>query len=248
MSKNWLGLEGKRVLLLGAGGFGSEITKSFLEEGAEIYVVDRQLVSPLQELSETLYLHYESRDLSSKQDCVSVVDSALEFLGGIDIFVYAIGVNNRQSLIEITEQDYRTIQLVNTEICLWLAQALLITMKENGGKMVFFSSVSAFLAHPNHGAYAASKGALNQLFKVMAVEWAKYGICVNAVAPGYAITPLTSKYLEVGNHYKELVSKVPMGRLASVSDVVGSVLFLSSERSNYVTGHTIIIDGGRTLD
>jgi NAD(P)-dependent dehydrogenase (short-subunit alcohol dehydrogenase family) len=247
-NSDWLGLAGKRVLQIGAGGFGGAIAKGFIDEGAHVYVVDQQEISPLLHSGDSSVLCYEARKIASKDDCDSVVKNALGVLGGIDIFVYAIGVNNRVPITEISVEDYRRIQLINTEICLWTAQALFPHIKNSGGKLVFFSSVSAFLAHPHHGAYAASKGAITQLLKVMAIEWAEYGICVNAVAPGYAITPLTQKHLEQGNHYEELVSKVPMGRLASIDDVVGPVLFLSSERSAYITGHTIVIDGGRMLD
>ncbi len=245
---DWLELTGKRVLLIGAGGFGAEIAKGFINGGARVYVVDQLDISPFLHSGSSSVLFYEARKISSKDDCELVVKNAVNVLGGIDIFVYAIGVNNRVPIIEISVEDYRRIQLINTEICLWIAQALFPHIKDSGGKLVFFSSVSAFLAHPHHGAYAASKGAITQLLRVMAIEWAEYGITVNAVAPGYARTPLTQKHLEQGNHYEELVSKVPMGRLASIEDVVGPVLFLSSKRSDYITGHTIVIDGGRMLD
>lgn len=247
LTNQWLGLANKRVLLVGAGGFGSEIARALLDEGSQIYIVDKQTNLDL-ESSSLGKFGYESRELTNQEDCLAIVENAAEFLGGLDIFIYALGVNNRVSIDKITTEDYRRIHLINLELGLWLAQGVHHKMIGRGGKMVFFSSVSAFLAHPNHGAYAASKGALNQLLRVMAIEWAKKGIHVNAVAPGYAVTPLTQNYLERDNHYAELVSRVPAGRLARIQDVVGPVLFLSSNRSDYVTGQTIIIDGGRTLD
>jgi len=86
------------------------------------------------------------------------------------------------------------------------------------------------------------------MLKVMAVEWANKGIRVNAIGPGYAETPLTERYLSLPGKKQELVGKVPMGRLATPQDVVGPVLFLSSSKSDYVTGQILLVDGGRTLD
>ncbi len=251
VQNNWLDLGNKKVLLAGAGGFGSAILKAFLEEGASVYCVDKSIDQIKKEKLEakSINLFFESREISSQQDCSDVVNNAKASMGAIDIFIYSIGINNRLPIEKISTEVFRQIQLANVEICLWLAQSIYPIMREQRkGKMVFFSSVSAFLAHPNHGGYAASKGAMNQLLKVMAIEWAKDGINVNAVAPGYAETPLTADYLNQGNHFEDLVRKVPMGRLAVVNDVVGPVLFLSSKRSDYVTGQVLVIDGGRTLD
>ncbi len=134
---------------------------------------------------------------------------------------------------------------VNLQNCFWLGQIVVEGMKKLGReKMVFFSSVSRVLAHPHHGAYAASKGAMNQLMKVRAVDWANKGICVNAVGPGYAETPLTQKYLGLPGKKEELIEKVPMGRLAIPQDIVGPVLFLISPRSDYVTGQVLLVDRG----
>lgn len=247
MKESWLGLRDKKVLLIGAGGFGSEIARALVNEGSQIYIVDK--ISGLDlEFTSKESVGFESRELTTQEDCLDIVENATQFLGGLDVLIYALGINKRVAVNQITPEDYRLIHNVNLELGLWFAQATYQKMTGKGGKIVFFSSVSAFLAHPNHGAYAASKGALNQLLKVMAIEWAREGIHVNAVAPGYAVTPLTQKYLQVDNHFEELVSKVPAGRLANTQDVVGPVLFLSSFRSDYVTGQTIIVDGGRTLD
>ena len=114
--------------------------------------------------------------------------------------------------------------------------------------MVFISSVSGSLAHHAHGAYAASKGALNQLVRVMATEWAGVGIGVNAVAPGYAVTPMTEAYCSSPGQMQHLLARIPAGRLAVPEDVASAALFLTSPRSSYITGHVLYVDGGRTLD
>jgi NAD(P)-dependent dehydrogenase (short-subunit alcohol dehydrogenase family) len=169
-------------------------------------------------------------------------------LGRIDVFVHAAGINKRVSVEDSSDDDWDRIMAINTSSCFWLGRRIGTHMRaEGGGRIVFFSSVSGLLAHPDHGIYAASKGAMNQLLKVMAVEWAADGVNVNGVAPAYAITPLTEEYVARPGKLEALTAPVPMGRLATPEDVVGPTLFLSSPRSAYVTGQVLYVDGGRTL-
>jgi NAD(P)-dependent dehydrogenase (short-subunit alcohol dehydrogenase family) len=112
---------------------------------------------------------------------------------------------------------------------------------------VFLSSVSGLLAHARHAPYAATKGGVNQLCRVMAREWAASGVSVNAVAPGYTETELTRAYLDKPGVRDELTALVPAGRLGTASDLAGPVLFLCSAQSAFVTGHVMYVDGGRTL-
>jgi gluconate 5-dehydrogenase len=109
------------------------------------------------------------------------------------------------------------------------------------------SSVSGLLAHKLHAPYAASKGGLNQMMRVMAAEWASSGVTVNALAPGYIETPLTAEYLKKPGVRSDLESLIPAGRLGVPADVVGTALFLSSRHADFITGHVLYIDGGRTL-
>jgi NAD(P)-dependent dehydrogenase (short-subunit alcohol dehydrogenase family) len=118
---------------------------------------------------------------------------------------------------------------------------------EGKGRIVVLSSVSGLLAHKLHAPYAASKGGLNQMMRVMAHEWASSGVTVNALAPGYIETALTSEYLKKPGVRDDLVRLVPAGRLGVPSDVVGPALFLSSRHANFITGHVLYVDGGRTL-
>ena len=113
--------------------------------------------------------------------------------------------------------------------------------------MIFLSSVSGLLAHAHHAPYAATKGGLNQLVRVMAREWAPRGVTVNAVAPGYIETDLTRDYLSQPSIREDLVSLVPAGRLGTSSEVADAVSFLASDRSTFITGHVLYVDGGRIL-
>jgi NAD(P)-dependent dehydrogenase (short-subunit alcohol dehydrogenase family) len=107
--------------------------------------------------------------------------------------------------------------------------------------------VSGILAHHSHGPYAASKGGINQLLRVMAREWAPHGVTVNALAPGYIETPLTAHHLAQPGKRDELESQVPAGRLGTPEELTGPALFLSSRHAQFITGHVLYIDGGRTL-
>jgi gluconate 5-dehydrogenase len=115
------------------------------------------------------------------------------------------------------------------------------------GRMIFLSSVSGLLAHAHHAPYAATKGGLNQLVRVMAREWAPRGVTVNAVAPGYIETDLTRDYLAQPSIREDLVSLVPAGRLGTSTEVADAVSFLASDRAAFVTGHILYVDGGRIL-
>jgi len=121
-------------------------------------------------------------------------------------------------------------------------------MCERGyGRMVFMSSVSGLLAHPHHAPYAATKGGLNQLLRVMAREWAPRGVTVNAVAPGYIETELTQAYLAKDGVRDGLTSLVPAGRLGQPQEIADAVTFLASDRAAFVTGQVLYVDGGRVL-
>ncbi len=239
------------MLIAGAGGFGEALVAGFADAGATTFVIDRdkERLEQLEKRHDSDAIWTSVVDISTRAACEGAVDEAVAAMGGIDVLVHAVGVNQRVAVDDLVDDDWEQILTVNTASCLWLGRAVGRRMRENRqGRIVFFSSVSGLLAHPNHGAYAASKGALNQLLKVMAVEWASYGIGVNAVAPGYALTPLTVAYCAVPGHTERLLDRIPMGRLCAAEDVVGPVLMLASPRCTYVTGQILYVDGGRILD
>lgn len=247
-----LGLEGSRVLVAGAGGLGGACVGGFAGAGARVVAADLD-ERRLRELDEKFALTSTGggavpADMSRAADCRAVVDKAVAVLGGLDVFVHAIGANDRRPVVEFTDADWEQLLTVNLSSAFWLGQAVGKAMRaQRRGRLVFFSSVSGQLAHAKHGPYAASKGGLNQLVRVMAHEWAADGVGVNAIAPGYIDTELTSSYLDRPGVRDELASLIPAGRLGTPAEVVGPALFLASELSSFITGQVLYVDGGRTL-
>jgi gluconate 5-dehydrogenase len=248
----WLGLEDRRALVLGAGGLGAACARGLTEAGARVAVVDVD-EAKLKELRDDPELRDADvrvfpADVASSRTCEEAVRWAAAELGGLDVLVHAVGINDRRSVLDTPDEVWERIVTLNLSSAFWAGRAAGRLMHEAGrGSMVFFSSVSSRLAHRHHAPYAATKGGLDQLVKVMAREWAADGVTVNAVAPGYTETELTSEYLAKPGMREEMVGLVPAGRLGTPEDVVGAVLFLASARASFVTGQVLYVDGGRTL-
>lgn len=248
---DWLGLRGAKVLVIGAGGIGLECIRGYVDAGANVLVVDRDaaaldhltsgagLTSPVQTLQ---------ADLLEPGAGERVVAAAAQRLGGLEVALHCIGINDRRPVLDFSEDEWERVIDINLTTAFKVAQAAGRHMVANGyGRVVMLSSVSGLLAHKLHAPYAASKGGVNQLARVMAAEWAESGVTVNTIAPGYIETGLTSAYLAKPGVRDRLESLVPAGRLGAPGDIVGPALFLSSKQSSFVTGHVLYVDGGRTL-
>jgi NAD(P)-dependent dehydrogenase (short-subunit alcohol dehydrogenase family) len=249
---DWLGLTGARVLVAGAGGIGTACATAYLEAGARVIVADRDADRLAELTADPLFGGAGGQtvlaDLTETGAGARVVGSAIEALGGLDVLLHCVGINDRRPILDFTEDEWQRIIDVNLSTLFGVAQAAGRHMVAQGrGRIVALSSVSGLLAHENHGPYAASKGGINQLVRVMAREWAKHGVTVNAVAPGYVDTALTSHHLAENGNRERLESQVPAGRLGTPDEIAGPVLFLSSAHAAFITGHILYIDGGRTL-
>jgi NAD(P)-dependent dehydrogenase (short-subunit alcohol dehydrogenase family) len=249
---DWLGLRGARVLIAGAGGIGAACALGFARAGCDLLVVDRdpsalERLAAHNDLGDAAGQALEA-DLGTPGGGARVVEAALSRLGGLDVVVHSIGINERRPVLELGEEDWDRVLAVNLSTVFGLAQAAGRHLVAQGsGRVIAMSSVSGSLAHRLHGAYAASKGGMNQLLRVMAAEWAPSGVTVNMIAPGYTETSLTREHLEKPGVRDALVELVPAGRLGEPEDVVGAALFLSSAHARFITGHILYVDGGRTL-
>ncbi|MGX1545250.1 SDR family NAD(P)-dependent oxidoreductase [Streptomyces adustus] len=249
---DWLGLRDRAALVAGAGGIGAAAALALARQGARVVVadVDEERLAKLTEQAAELGVNLDTRlaDLTDADDARKAVAGAAAALGGLDVFLHAVGMNDRRPALETPDEVWQRIIDVNLKSAVWTAQAAGALMVDAGyGRIVFVSSVSGLLAHAHHAPYAATKGGVNQLCRVMAREWAPHGVTVNAIAPGYTETDLTRAYLDRPGMRESMVGLVPAGRLGTADDLIGPLLFLSSARSAFVTGHVMYVDGGRTL-
>ena len=178
----------------------------------------------------------------------SFVAAAHEKLGGMDILVNNAGVNIPVEALDLTEQDWDRVQDVNLKGLFFLSQAVARQMKADGsgGRIINVASINGVVGYYKRAAYCSSKAGVVNLTRVLALEWAQYGINVNAVGPTFILTPLTQSTFDDPAQREDLLGRIPLGRVGQPEDVVGAVVFLASAAAAMVTGHTLMVDGGWT--
>lgn len=243
----------KVVIVTGAGqGIGEGIAKVFAQSGAKVIVATRsrdngqQTVDDIQAAGGQALLIQV--DVGDRQQLDRLVAQTVEHYGQLDIVIHNAAVFPMVAIDELSEQDLDTTLAVNLKAAFWLTKAAAPHLqKQNGGRLIFTSSVTGpSVAMPLTAHYAASKAGLNGFIKTAALELARKNITVNGVEPGYILTQAMS-LLAGKEELEEMASQIPVGALGKPEDIAHTMLFLASDEAAYITGQTIVVDGGSTL-
>jgi 2-deoxy-D-gluconate 3-dehydrogenase len=256
MSKDLFDIQGKVVLVTGAnGGIGSGIAQSFGAQGAKLVLVDWN-AQPEQEVDASKDFPFKplyiQADLREESEINSIIDNTMAEYGRIDCLVNCLGVNRRKHLEEYTSDDWDYILDINLKSVFFLTKkAGEIMKKQRYGRIVSISSIQSAVGWSGAGQfsiapYGASKSGLNSITRYFALDYAKYNITANVVCPGFVETPLVAKLKDDELIGGDIISRTPIGRFAKIEEIAAPVLFLCSDASSYVTGHTMFVDGGWT--
>jgi 3-oxoacyl-[acyl-carrier protein] reductase len=242
-------LAAKRALVIGAArGIGAGIAERFVEEGASVVIADRDAAGEATARRLGPGTSFVAADISLPGDAAGAVAETVRRLGGLDILVQNAGIYP-WTLIEHTEpEEWDLVLGVNLKGTFLAARAGMPAMRGQGsGRMIFTSSITGpRVTSPGHGHYSASKAGINGFIKAAAIEFAPFGITVNGVEPGNILTEGIQAERSPA-FIQSMTDAVPLGRLGTPRDIANAVLFLASDEASYITGTTIVVDGGQTL-
>ena len=246
-------LQGKKAIVTGGtSGMGAAVAEGFSVFGARVAVVGRnrdrgdKVVKKIKDLKgEASFFSVEVTDSKSVEEMVKEVHKKF---GGIDILVNAAGIFRVGPCEELSDEQWDEVIKTNLYGTFYPCRAVgRIMIDQKYGKIINFSSTDAFLGVQKQPAYCASKGAVNQLTRVLAVDWIKYGINVNAIGPCDFATPMIEPFLNTEEYKSWIINALPIGRVGQAPEIVGAAIYLASDASKMVVGHTLMVDGGRTV-
>lgn len=248
-----LSLKDQVVLITGAtGGIGEAIVDAMASAGASLYLNGtneeklERLSVRLQDAGVPHKTH--AADMLRPGAAETLVAGCVEAMGRIDVLVNSLGINRPQPAEEVTEENWDAVLDINLKALFFVCQAAGKRMIPQGrGKIINISSQTGTVAIPLRAAYCSSKAGVDQLTRLLALEWAKHNITVNAVAPTFIKTEMTEKMFQDPEFKKYVLESIPLGRMANPEEIAYPVLFLATEYAAMITGHVLLVDGGWTI-
>jgi len=243
-------LKGKVAIVTGASrGLGRGMAIGLARAGANVVVTD--ILDTKETVDEVKKLGREALgikvNVTKKSDVEAMVQQTLEKFGMVDILVNNAGILRIEPTEDMKEEDWDKVLAINLKGQFLCAQEVGKHMiKQKSGKIINMSSIAGKFGNPQSAAYNASKAGVILLTKTLAIDWGKHNIQVNAICPGAFYTPMTEESFKDENLVQMIKTSVPLGRYGEPEDLVGTVIYLASEASNYVTGHALVVDGGWT--
>lgn len=249
---NKFSLEGKVAIVTGSStGLGQGIAIGLAQAGANVVGVDYVMQPETKKTIEDLgrkYLEVQM-DLiknNNAENLQPIVDQAVEAFGRVDILVNNAGIIRREDSVNYTEKDWDDVMNINSKTVFFLSQVAARQFIKQGskGKIINIASMLSFQGGIRVPSYTASKSAVKGLTMLLANEWAKHGINVNAIAPGYMSTNNTQQLREDADRSAEILARIPADRWGTPEDLAGAAVFLASANSDYINGFTLAVDGG----
>lgn len=232
------------VVFGGAGGIGADVASRLAAEGSRIVVADLN-EEAARKHADAIGAVAVACDITNPELCARAAQTAVDRFGRLDGAVNCAGISKPADSVSLAPADWARMVDIQLNGTFYAAQACAQRMWETGGAIVFITSINAEAAFPRRAAYCASKAGVAMLTKVLAIEWAARRIRVNAVGPSHVATPMTQRNIAAGNiSESEICARVPLGRLAQPADVADAVSFLLGDKSAFITGQSLYVDGG----
>ena len=243
-------LTGRVAVVIGGGsGIGRAVAIGLAQAGADVIPTSRrrEVVDAAATAIEAMgrrTLRIAS-DISNESSLVGVLRAATDTFGKVDVLVNSAGITKRTPTVDVTDREWTDILETNLTGTLRACRVFGRHMLERRyGRIINVASLTSFVALMEVAAYSASKAAVASLTKSLAIEWARSGVVVNAIAPGVFRTPLNEGLLDGTIRGRELLTRTPMGRFGNVEELAGAAIFLASDAASFVTGHVLVVDGG----